>query len=245
MDIQIEALRKAYGPFNLSIPALDIPTGQCVGIVGNNGAGKTTLLRCLLDLTEPDSGHIRIGSQTVGRDDGWKREVGAFLDSRFLFDFLRPAEYFRYVGSLYGRSSEEVDTLVGFYGALLGPDLTAGHAPLIRDLSTGNARKVGLIGALLVGPSVIVLDEPFATLDPRAQLRLRDVLLQQTRDLGTTLLLSSHNLLHVAEICDRILVIDNGRVARDFAPDSASLSDLEAFFGDESSTEGTESRDVV
>ncbi len=240
MDIQIDALRKAYGPFELSIPALDIPTGQCIGIVGNNGAGKTTLLRCLLDLTQPDSGHVRIGSHNVGLDDGWKVHVGAFLDSRFLFDFLRPDEYFRYVGGLYGRSSAEVDRLIDFYGALLGPDLTAAHAPLIRDLSTGNARKVGLVGALLAGPSVIVLDEPFATLDPRAQLRLRDVLLQQTRDLGTTLLLSSHNLLHVAEICDRILVVDQGRIARDFIPNSSSVTDLEAFFGDESAAAGAQ-----
>jgi ABC-2 type transport system ATP-binding protein len=233
MELRVEGLRKRYPTFELSVPYLDIPRGQCVGLVGNNGAGKTTLLRCLLDLTEPDAGEVRIGPYRVGRDDGWKPDTGAFLDSRFLFDFLRPYEYFRYVGSLYGRSADEVDALIGFYAGLLGPEVTGRRAPLIRDLSTGNARKVGLVGALLPAPRLIVLDEPFATLDPRAQMRLRDALRLQTRDLGTTLILSSHNLQHVSEICDRVVVIDGGRIARDFRPDAASLRELETFFSDE------------
>jgi ABC-2 type transport system ATP-binding protein len=231
MDIRIDALRKTYASFELRLDELHIPAGQCVGLVGANGAGKTTLLRCLLDLTEPDSGFVQLGPHRVGRADDWKLDVGAFLDSRFLFDFLRPIEYWQYVGSLYGRTQDEVAAIVGFYGALLGPEVTGPRAPLIRELSTGNARKVGVVGALLPSPRLVVLDEPFATLDPRAQIRLREVLVQQTRDLGTTLLLSSHNLLHVAEVCDRVLLIEGGRIVRDFEPDEASLGDLEAFFG--------------
>ncbi len=224
-------LVKAFGShFRLDVPFLQVDEGECVGLVGNNGAGKTTLLRLLLDLAVPDAGEVYLDGHAIARTNAWRRDVASFLDRGFLIDFLTPREFFLFVGSLYKRAEAEVEAFLPFFHDLLDPALMAPRAPLVRDLSLGNQKKVGLVAALVCAPRLLVLDEPFANLDPGSQMRLRRVLQQQARDLGTTLLVSSHDLRHVTEICSRIVLIEGGRIVRDVPASPASLPDLEAYF---------------
>ncbi len=231
MRIDIEGLHKQNGDrFHLRVPALTIWEGECVGLVGNNGAGKTTFIRQLLDLDVPTDGVVKIGGAPVATTSGWRADTASFLDRSFLLDFLTPFEFWQYVGSLYGRTAEEVEAFLPFFQGFLDASVAQRKAPYIRDLSLGNQKKVGIVAALLAAPRLLVLDEPFANLDPGSQLRLRNLLQQQSRDLGNTLLVSSHDLHHVTEVCSRIVLIEDGTIVRDVPTSEASLHELETYF---------------
>ena len=224
------SLSKRYGSAEaLRLDRLGVAAGERVGLVGNNGAGKTTLLRLALDLVAPTTGHVEIDGVRVGGPDlSWKHRVGAFLDAGFLVDFLRPQEYLRLVGGAYGLSGSEVDARVDRFRPFLGQALDGGR--FIRDLSLGNAGKVGIVGAMLPEPGLIVLDEPFANLDPGARIALERLLRSESETRGATVLVSSHDLDHVVDVCTRVLVLADGRLVRDTPSTPETLAELRAFF---------------
>ncbi len=222
-------LAKRYGDATaLAVEHLAIAPGECVALVGNNGAGKTTLLRLALDLIRPTAGTVAIDGHDVATTTAWKPRVGAFLDAGFLIDYLRPAEFFRLVGGAYGLGADEADRHAAAFADFLGPTVTSGGG-LIRDLSLGNAGKVGIVAALLPAPALVVLDEPFANLDPGARIALEG-LLRRERARGATVLVSSHDLDHVVGVCSRVLVLAGGRVVRDTPSAPETLGELRAFF---------------
>ena len=221
-------LVKRYGDAEaLRVGHLAVAPGEAVGLVGNNGAGKTTLLRLVLDLVRPTAGTVALDGTVVSASAAWKPRVGAFLDAGFLVDYLRPAEYFRLVGGAYGLTAAEADRRAATYAAFLGPTVAGGS--LLRDLSLGNANKVGIVGALLPAPGLVVLDEPFANLDPGARIALEG-LLRRERARGATVLVSSHDLDHVVGVCSRVLVMAGGRIVRDTPCAPETLGELQAFF---------------
>ncbi len=228
VTLTASSLSKRYGAAEaLRLDGLVVAPGERVGLVGNNGAGKTTLLRLALDLVEPTTGRVEIDGVRVGGPDlGWKHRVGAFLDAGFLVDFLRPHEYLRLVGTAYGLSGAEVDARIDRYRAFLGSALDGGR--LVRDLSLGNAGKVGIVSALLPGAGLVVLDEPFANLDPGARIALERLLRDGTD--GATVLVSSHDLDHVVGVCTRVLVLARGRLVSDTPSAPDTLAELRAFF---------------
>lgn len=235
LSFTADRLVKRYGHTPDALPALDLPTlhiepGERVGLVGNNGAGKTTLLRLLLDLIRPTAGTVRLNEDVVGATDGWKRRVGAFLDRRFLVDYLRPEEQLRFIGTAYGMTAAEVDARLADFDSFLAPALAANA--LLRDLSTGNAHRVGIVGAMLPRPGLVVLDEPYANLDPRARFQLEALLRRESEAHGTTLLVSSHDLDHVVEVCDRVLVLAEGRLVRDTPSGPGTREALRAYFAE-------------
>ena len=222
-------LVKRYGDAEaLAVEHLHVAPGEAVALVGNNGAGKTTLLRLVLDLIRPTAGTVAIDGETVSAGTAWKPRVGAFLDAGFLVGYLRPDEYFRFVGGAYGLPADESDRRAALYAAFLGPTVIGGDG-LIRDLSLGNANKVGIVGALLPAPGLVVLDEPFANLDPGARIALEN-LLRDERARGATVLVSSHDLDHVVGVCSRVLVLGGGRIVRDTPATPATAAELRAFF---------------
>ena len=222
-------LVKRYGPHTaLAVDHLEVAPGECVGLVGNNGAGKTTLLRLALDLIRPSEGAVALDGEAVEGRSGWKARVGAFLDPEFLIDYLRPDEFFRLVGGAYGLSADEADRRAATYADFLGP--AARDGSLLRELSTGNANKVGIVGAFLPHPGLVVLDEPFANLDPGARIQLEALLARERHERGATVLVSSHDLDHVVDVCSRVLVLADGRIVRDTPSTSATLGELRAFF---------------
>ena len=225
--VALDLVKRYRAHVALDVPALTVSAGECVGLVGNNGAGKTTLLRLTLDLIRASSGHVALdGSPVEGRPAGRAR-VGAFLDASFLIDYLRPAEYFRFVGGAYGLSADEADRRAAAFADFLGPTVRA--EPLLRDLSTGNANKVGIVAAVLPRPALVVLDEPFANLDPGARIGL-EALIRAETERGATVLVSSHDLDHVVDVCTRVLVLAGGRIVRDLPTTPATLGELRAFF---------------
>ena len=240
MRLEAQRLVKRFGDsFTLSIPQLVVEDGAAFGLVGNNGAGKTTFLRLALDLLRPDEGHVALGGARVDEGDDWKTRASAHLDDSFLIDFLTPDEFLSFVGSTYDLDADTVEQRLAPYRDFFTDDVLGQHARYIRDLSTGNAKKVGVVAALLPRPDLLILDEPFANLDPRSQIQLKDLLRRRRTEHGTTMVISSHDLLHVTDVCERIAVLDEGCIARDEPTTEETLKTLEAYFSSAAAGNGS------
>jgi len=208
---------------------LKIPAGQSFGLVGNNGAGKTTFFSLLLDLVEPTQGEITNGGEKIQKNDQWKAHTAAYIDQDFLIGYLTPEEYFELIAQLRQVDPETLQSwLQGFESFFKGEIL--GRKRYIRDLSKGNQKKVGLIACLIGAPKVVVLDEPFANLDPSSQIQLKDLLKNLSEQTQTTLLISSHDLNHITEVCERIVLLDHGTVQQDLMTTPETLKTLETYF---------------
>jgi len=228
--IQINDLKKSYsGTTVLNIPSLTIEKGVNFGLVGNNGAGKTTLFRLLLDLIRADQGEVSINGENVAKNESWKHQLGSYLDQGFLIDFLSPEEFFNFVGKTKGMSAGDIEAFLEsmqefFNGEVLG------RKKLIRNLSMGNQQKTGIAAALMGNPEIVVLDEPFNSLDPTTQIRLVKLIKKIQETQGVTFLISSHDLNHIAEVCDRIVVLHEGELAQDIITGQDTLETLKAYF---------------
>lgn len=228
--IQITDLSKKYnGVTVLDIPHLSISHGETFGLVGNNGAGKTTLFRLVLDLIKADSGSISIDDIPVAGSDDWKGRVGAFLDENFLIGFLRPEEYFDFIGKLHHLDKQEIERFLDYMSPLFADEIL-GKNKLIRDFSKGNQKKIGIAAAMLSRPDILILDEPFTALDPSSQIRLKKMLNEHATQYGTTMLISSHDLNHVTEVSSRIVVLQKGEIIKDLQTNEQTLSELEQHF---------------
>lgn len=231
--ITINNISKVYGNAKvLDIGHLEIPKGETFGLVGNNGAGKTTLFSCLLDLIQPTTGYIAIEDIKVHESEAWKNKVSAFIDDSFLIGYLTPEEYFYFLGELRGQNKASVDEFLQQFNDLFnGEILKAGK--YIRDLSKGNQKKVGIVGALIGHPAIIVLDEPFANLDPSTQIKLKNLIRLWSQDESVTFLISSHDLSHTTEVCNRIVVLNKGVVIKDINTSPETLKELENYFAEQ------------
>ncbi|NNE34245.1 MAG: ABC transporter ATP-binding protein, partial [Rhodothermales bacterium] len=204
MKVEVVGVAKSFdGREALSIPELRIPSGQVFGLVGSNGAGKTTFLRLLLDLILPDSGDVYINGENVRTTISWKTFTGSFLDDSFLIEFLTADEFLNFLGRIYEVPKPDMARAILPFQSFYPDEILGQTKKFIRELSRGNAKKVGLIGAMFFGPQLLILDEPFATLDPRSQIKLKQLIADLSSKYGTTAIISSHDLLHVSEICDR------------------------------------------
>jgi len=232
--ITIENLSKIYGSQKvLNIESLQILTGQSFGLVGNNGAGKTTLFSLLLDLIQPSTGHIINNGVQVNTSEDWKPFTSSFIDETFLIGYLTPEEYFYFIGDLRGQNKADVDKLLAqyqdfFHGEILG------QKKYLRDLSKGNQKKAGIVASFIGKPKVVILDEPFANLDPTTQIRLKQIIKELAAQQDVTVLVSSHDLIHVTEVCERIVVLNKGEMVKDIETSTETLKELEVFFGAES-----------
>ena len=227
--IQLENLSKKYEEVTvLEVASLSISKGEHFGLVGNNGAGKTTLFSLLLDLIRPSSGKVSINKIEVAISEAWKKDTAAFIDDAFLIDYLTPEEYFAFVAQLRKVSTTELDVFLAQFEEFFNGEVLA-QKEYIRDFSKGNQKKVGLAAAFIGKPEVVILDEPFANLDPSSQIRLKKFL---TNDQNTdcTLLISSHDLNHVTDVCDRIVLLEKGSIIKDTPKSPETLKELEAYF---------------
>lgn len=228
--ITLQNLTKSYEDTTvLSIDQLEVPKGQCFGLVGNNGAGKTTLFSLLLDLIKTSTGEIVSNGIEVAKSEDWKSFTSAFIDDSFLIGYLTPEEYFYFVGELRGINKEAVDSFLETYKDFFNDEILD-QKKYLRDFSKGNQKKVGLIATFLGSPNVIILDEPFANLDPTTQIRLKQLIKKETESREITLLISSHDLNHVTDVCNRIVLLERGSVIMDKETTSKTLQELEAYF---------------
>lgn len=223
-------LTKVYnGTTVLNIELLDIPSGQSFGLVGNNGAGKTTFFSLLLDLIQPTTGNIFNNEVTVSQSEDWKPFTSSFIDESFLIGYLTPEEYFYFIGDLRQRNRADVDALLSKFEDFFNDEIL-GKRKYLRDLSKGNQKKVGIVAALIGEPKVVILDEPFANLDPTTQIRLKKIIREMSADKDTTFLISSHDLIHITEVCERIVVMSKGVLVKDIITSQATLQELETYF---------------
>ncbi|MGB5553869.1 MAG: ABC transporter ATP-binding protein [Flavobacteriaceae bacterium] len=228
--ITTQNLTKKYGShLVLNIEHLDIPKGQSFGLVGNNGAGKTTFFSLLLDLIQPTTGHLINNGVQVDKSEAWKPFTASFIDETFLIGYLTPEEYFYFIGELRGQNKADVNALLSnfedfFHGEILG------QKKYLRDLSKGNQKKAGIVASFIGNPEVVILDEPFANLDPTTQIRLKGIIKDLAAKQGVTVLVSSHDLIHVTEVCERIVVLNKGEIVKDIQTSAETLRELESFF---------------
>jgi len=235
--INIDNLGKAYNAVKvLDIEQLEIPQGQSFGLVGNNGAGKTTLFRLILDLIKADRGQVLSNDIAVNKDSQWKKYTGSFLDEGFLIDFLKPEEYFKFIADINGVTKEELKVFYNDFADFFGDEILNKNK-YIRDFSKGNQKKIGIFGAIISQPEVLILDEPFANLDPSSQIRLKTILKELQQKNNLTMLISSHDLNQIAEVSQRIVVLEKGRVVKDLLTSDNTLGELEGYFNPEASVE--------
>ena len=228
--IQVSQLKKQYKEaVVLDIPELEIAKGECFGLVGNNGAGKTTLFRIMLDLVRATAGQVTFLGDDVSKTESWKSQVGAYLDEQMLLAFLTPDEYFETLRKIYGLSEADLQLHLSKFEELFNEEVL-GKKKYIRDLSKGNLKKVGIAAALMGQPQAVLLDEPFENLDPSSQIRLKKLILSELAASKTTFLISSHDLNHVTDLCNRIVLLEKGKIIRDLREKDERLKELEAYF---------------
>ena len=229
--IHAKNLSKTYNNNNtvLKIDNLEIRQGESFGLVGNNGAGKTTFFSLLLDLIQPTTGIVSNNDIVVNQSEAWKPFTASFLDESFLIGYLTPEEYFYFIGDLRGQNKADVDALLAKHEDFFNGDIL-NSKKYIRDFSKGNQKKIGIIATLIGNPSVIVLDEPFANLDPTTQFRLKKIIKDLADDPKVTVLVSSHDLLHTVEVSNRIVAMHKGEIVKDIVTSQETLKELETFF---------------
>ncbi|KAA6303545.1 MAG: SkfA peptide export ATP-binding protein SkfE [Candidatus Ordinivivax streblomastigis] len=230
MELEIKNLTKIYNKQTvLTIEELSINIGELIGLIGNNGAGKTTLLRLLIDLIKADSGTVYSRNKKVNKTEDWKFYTSAYIDTGFLIEFFTPEEYFQFIASNYKIDNDEVkNTLNQFEDFMHGEIL--GKQKYIRDFSTGNQQKIGIIGAIISKPEILLLDEPFNFLDPSSQYFISNYLNELNKQYHTTIISSSHNLECIFNISSRILLLDKGHIIKDISPVNNDSRDTLANF---------------
>jgi ABC-2 type transport system ATP-binding protein len=228
--INTENLKKAYdNNIVLNLPNLQIMQGESFGLVGNNGAGKTTFFSLILDLIEASEGRILSNEQDVKQSEHWKFYTGAYLDENFLIDFLTPDEYFDFIARLYQLTKQDYDEFLLVFSSFFNEEII-GTKKFIRELSKGNQKKVGIAAAFMSQPDVIILDEPFPHLDPSSVMRLKEIIQKEKNDRNPTILISSHDLNHITEVCERIVLLEMGDVLKDLRSEENALQQLKEYF---------------
>ena len=224
MEIKIENLKKIYGQNTvINIPELTLHNGELVGLVGNNGAGKTTLMRLILDLIRANEGRVLSNGNPVNECFEWKKYTGSFVDKGFLIDYYTPEEFFDFIAGVYGIDSATLAERLQGFESLMRDE--------IMGFSEGNRQKIGIIGAMIVNPKILILDEPFNYLDPSSQINIARIIHEVNLQHGTTVLISSHNLNFISEICNRIILMEKGVILKDLTnADEAAAKEVQSYF---------------
>jgi ABC-2 type transport system ATP-binding protein len=228
--IVIKNLQKSYkGVIAVDVEELEIHAGEVIGLVGNNGAGKTTFFRLLLDLIRANKGEILSKGIPVTTTEEWKSYTAAYIDEGFLIDYLTPEEYFYFVGKLNQLSKADVDDFLQSYRVFFD-EAVLGKGKYIRDFSKGNQFKIGIVAALLTDPELLILDEPFANLDPTTQLRLVAMIKEMAAHKQMCVVVSSHDINHVSEVSSRVLLMEKGKIIKDIVGGEAAYDEMVDYF---------------
>ncbi|MGC9327986.1 MAG: ABC transporter ATP-binding protein [Candidatus Hinthialibacter sp.] len=240
--IHIENLTKHFGKVQaVNDLSLQIPAGEFFGFLGPNGAGKTTTIKIMAGLLRPTSGRVILGGDgSEGFDIALKPQeakaiTGYIPDRPYLYDKLTGYEYVHFVGGLYGAPRKQIDDHIHRFFEMF--DLLDAAHYLIESYSHGMRQKVVMTGALVHDPKVLVVDEPMVGLDPRSSRVVKDLLKRKSRE-GMTIFLSTHTLDVAEELCDRIGIIQRGRLIalgamkelQELAKDESSDLRLESVF---------------
>ncbi|MBP5305678.1 MAG: ABC transporter ATP-binding protein [Lachnospiraceae bacterium] len=209
--LEIENLNKYYGDFKaLDNLSLSIEDGELYGFVGPNGAGKTTTMRIVSGLLAADSGQIRIAGIDARKDiQGLKAKIGYMPDFFGVYDNLKAIEYMEFFASIYGIDGRAARKLSLDLMELV--NLSDKADAYVDGLSRGMKQRLCLARTLIHNPSLLILDEPASGLDPRARFEMKGIL-NNLREMGKTILISSHILPELAEMCSSVGIIEHGKM---------------------------------
>ncbi|MDF1664178.1 MAG: ABC transporter ATP-binding protein [Planctomycetota bacterium] len=229
--IRLESVTKRFGELTaVSELSLDVPPGSFLGLLGRNGAGKSTLIKMITGLMNPSSGTIQVlGEAVSARALEIKRRIGVMPEGTALLEGLTGPQYLRFIGCLHSLPDETIDERRRELFNIL--ELEPGERTLIADYSYGMQKKIALCAALLHGPELVLLDEPFEGIDPISVRVVKDMLLGLSRK-GTTLVLTSHALDLIETLCPVIAIIEKGKLVA-----SGSVEELKTKHGDDMSLE--------
>ncbi len=217
--VEAENLGKTYKRmFRKPAPALEgaslrVEQGTIFGLLGANGAGKTTLVKILLSLVPPTQGSARVLGRAPG-DSAMRRRVGYLPEQMRMPEYMRAATFLTYMGKLNGVSPDALQKRIP---ALLEQVGLPGEKKTIKEYSKGMQQRLGLAQALVNDPDLLFLDEPTEGLDPVGRKQVRDLLVA-LRAAGKTIFLNSHLLSEIELVCDRVLILNRGKVAREGTP---------------------------
>lgn len=215
--LEVRGLTKDFDSFRaVNDLDLDVYAGEIVGLLGPNGAGKSTLLSMVLGLLAPTSGEISLfGARTLQENREARRRMSYVPETQSIYEEMIALEYVDFFREIYGLPKSD-DHVLELFEQL---DLEDWIDSRVANFSMGMKRKLGLVRAIATDPDLIILDEPVANLDPRGIVKVRE-LLQQQRDLGRSVLVSSHLLAEIELLADRVIVMRNGSVVLEGTPSS-------------------------
>jgi ABC-2 type transport system ATP-binding protein len=218
--LELEGLRRRYGAVTaLDDLSFDVPSGQVVGFLGPNGAGKTTTMRAIFGLTDLDAGSVEWNGAPV--DQAARRRFGYMPEERGLYPGMRVGEQVEYLGRLHGLRIPDAARATQLWLERL--DIADRRDAKVEELSHGNQQRVQLAAALVHEPELLVLDEPLSGLDPAGIDAIGQVLVDQARA-GSCVIFSSHQLDQVEDLCERVTIIDHGRLVVSGSVDELATS---------------------
>lgn len=213
--IEFDSLRKVYGTFvSVNDLTLKIKRNSFTGLLGPNGAGKSTSLKILTNLITPTSGHAYLNGIDVQKDPKHAlMGVGTVVETPEFYTYLTPVETFKYVGEIYGMTRESISNET--CEILEKVKMTGWTDKKIGEFSKGMRQRIAIGLALMNSPSIIILDEPTSGLDPRGMAEMREILKNIRNNKNLTVLMSSHMMHEVSDLCDHISLINQGTLIRD------------------------------
>jgi ABC-2 type transport system ATP-binding protein len=225
--IAVESLVKTFGSFRaVDGVSLEVAKGEIHGFLGPNGAGKTTTIRMIAGLLKPSSGRVTIAGKDLAHEpEAAKRELGFIPDRPFLYEKLTAAEFLRFHGGLYGLEGAPIEERAQELLELF--ELTKWKDELVESFSHGMKQRLVMCSAFLHRPQAVLVDEPMVGLDPRGARLIKDVFRVMSRK-GVAILMSTHTLEVAQDLCDRISIIQGGRIIA-----RGTVAELQALAGSE------------
>ncbi len=217
--VKLNRVTKSFGEFRaVNELTLNILRGEIYGLMGTNGSGKTTTLKLIVGLLQPDSGEIWLNDiNRLEQPVKARKRLGYAPETPYLYDYLSGSDYLKFVGQIRGLDGKtlgrEIQELFDFF------DLNNDADHLIRNYSYGMKKKISMASALIAHPDFLILDEPIEGLDVFMTEKLKERL-RKAKEEGKTILLASHVLPFVTEICDRVGILHRGKLVQEFSPDS-------------------------
>jgi ABC-2 type transport system ATP-binding protein len=223
--IEVRDLVKRYGSFTaVDGVSLEVGPGEIHGFLGPNGAGKTTTIRILAGLLKPTAGHVAIAGHDLSKEaEAAKAVLGFIPDRPYLYEKLTAGEFLRFHAGLYGMNGDSVDARIAETLGLF--ELTSWQGELVESFSHGMKQRLVMCAAFLHRPAAVVVDEPMVGLDPRGARLIKEVFRAMSRR-GVAILMSTHTLEVAQEMCDRISIIQRGKIIA-----RGTVEDLQALAG--------------
>ncbi len=213
--IELKNVSKKYGDFKaLDSVSFKIDKGQIVGFLGQNGAGKTTTMKIITGLIEPTEGEVLINDEPMGKKN--KTRIGYMPENTPLYNSLTVKEFINFMGEL--KELKRADRKAAVSDLINKLNLESVKNKLIKNLSKGYKQRVSMAGALIGNPEILILDEPTVGLDPKQIIEIRNLI--KSLSGGHTILLSSHILTEINQICEKVIIIDKGKIIAIDTPDN-------------------------